>query len=241
MPNWCYNHLEISANADYILPLKEVIQKIIKESNGKKEYPKLFSLFYPVPEELNYTVGYPPSKTADQIAELVKRYGATDWYDWSLKNWGCKWDAADMDIQESNDVFIHLCFNTPWSPPISFYTKLANDYKVDIHATYSEEGMSFCGKWQSTVKDNEVFIREDDHDISHLQKELLSLYTEQNKDKQVTPDDFLDKVRCLYWKIYPEVCDYYDAEEMFGDWWIENRLEDEEFCKQYGIIKETTT
>ena len=146
-----------------------------------------------------------------------------------------------MDIQESNDVFIHLCFDTPWSPPISFYTKLANDYKVDIYATYSEEGMSFCGKWQSTVKDNEVFIREDGHDIDKTQGDILSRYLVINKNIEVTPDDFLDKVRCLYEKIYPEICDYYDAEEMFAEWWFENRLEDEEFCKQYGIITKETT
>ena len=232
MPNWCSNHLEISGN-------KEVIEKIKK---GIHNNDGLFKLFYPVPEELNYTVGYPPSKTDEQIAELVKKYGATDWYDWSLKNWGCKWDARDIEIEESgDDNLLYLIFDTPWSPPIDFYTKLANEYKVEITATYTEEGMSFCGKWQSTVKDNEVFIREDSHDTGHLQKEVLSLYTEQNKDKQVTPDIFLYKVRYLYWKIYPEVCDYYDSEEMFEDFWLEDRLEDEEFCKQYGIIKETTT
>ena len=241
MPNWCYNHLEINANADYILPLKEVIQKIIKENDGKKEYPKLFSLFYPIPEELLYTVGYPPSKTDEEIQALTEKYGAGDWYEWSLKNWGCKWDACDIDIQESNDDFIHLYFNTPWSPPIGFYTKLANDYKVNIYATYSEEGMSFCGKWQSTVKDNEVFIREDDHNTDEMQGDILSRYLVINKNKEETPDDFLDKVRYLYEKIYPEVCDYYDAEEMFSEWWFEDKLEDEKFCKQYGIINKTIT
>ena len=95
MPNWCSNHLEISGN-------KEVIEKIKK---GIHNDDGLFKLFYPVPEELNYTVGYPPSKTDEQIAKLVKKYGATDWYDWSIKNWGCKWDAANMDIQESNCNF----------------------------------------------------------------------------------------------------------------------------------------
>ena len=233
MPNWCSNHLQISGN-------KEVIQKITKECEGGKGQ-RLFSLFYPVPEELNYTVGHPPSKTDEEMFELEKKYGSKNWYEWSIKNWGCKWDACDIDIQESNDVFIHLCFNTLCGPPTDFYTKLANDYKVEIFATYTENGMSFCGKWQSTVKDNEVYIRQDDHDIDSTQSDILSRYLVINKNIEVTPDDFLDKVRCLYEKIYPELCDYYDSDEMFGEWWLENELEDKEFCKQYGIITKETT
>ena len=72
MPNWCSNHLQISGN-------KEVIEKIKK---GIHNNDGLFKLFYPVPEELNYTVPVvtpsglielPPSKTDEQIAELVKK------------------------------------------------------------------------------------------------------------------------------------------------------------------------
>ena len=235
MPNWCSNYLEISGN-------KEVIQKIHKEIKGGKEYPKLFSLFYPIPEELNDAiVTHLPSKTDDKISELVKKYGAEDWYYWSINNWGCKWDARDIHIEESNDVFLHLCFNTPWSPPIDFYTKLANEYKVEITATYTEESVAFCGRFQSSVDDGEVVINHDSYDTGHLQKEVLSLYAEQNKDKQVTAGDFYNELHSIYFKSYPEICEYYDSEEMFGEFWLEDRLEDKEFCKQYGIINETTT
>ena len=231
MPNWCSNHLEISGN-------KEVIEKIKK---GIHNNDGLFKLFYPVPEELNYTVGYPPSKTDEQIAELVKKYGATDWYDWSLKNWGCKWDARDIEIEESgDDNLLYLIFDTPWSPPIDFYTKLANEYKVEITATYTEESVAFCGRFQSSVVRGEVVINHDSYDTGHLQKEVLSLYAEQN-DKQVTADEFLDELHSIYFTSYPEIGDFYDSEEMFGEFWLEDRLEDKEFCKQYGIINETTT
>ena len=234
MPNWCSNHLQISGN-------KEVIQKIHKEIKGGKEYPKLFSLFYPIPEELNYTVGHPPSKTDEQIAELVKKYGATDWYDWSIKNWGCKWDARDIEIEESgDDNFLYLIFNTPWSPPIDFYNKFAKEYKLEMDATYTEEGMDFCGRFKSSVVRGEVVIDDICYDTGHLQTDVLSLYAEQNRDKQVTADEFYNELHSIYFKFYPEIGDFYDSEEMFNEFWLEDRLEDKEFCKKYGIINETT-
>jgi len=232
MPNWCSNHLVISDN-------KEVIEKIKK---GIHNNDGLFKLFYPIPEELNDTiVTHLPSKTDEQISELVKKYGAEDWYYWSINNWGCKWDARDIHIEESNDVFLHLCFNTPWSPPIDFYTKLANEYKVEITATYTEESVAFCGRFQSSVEDGEVVINHDSYDTGHLQTDVLNLYAIQNKDKQVTADEFYNELHSIYFESYPEIGDFYDSEEMFGEWWLEDRLEDKEFCKQYGIISETTT
>jgi len=232
MPNWCSNHLVISDN-------KEVIEKIKK---GIHNNDGLFKLFYPIPEELNDTiVTHLPSKTDEQISELVKKYGAEDWYYWSINNWGCKWDARDIHIEESNDVFLHLCFNTPWSPPIDFYTKLANEYKVEITATYTEESVAFCGRFQSSVEDGEVVINHDSYDTGHLQTDVLNLYAIQNKDKQVTADEFLDELHSIYFESYPEIGDFYDSEEMFGEFWLEDRLKDKEFCKQYGIINETTT
>ena len=232
MPNWCSNHLVISDN-------KEVIEKIKK---GIHNNDGLFKLFYPIPEELNDTiVTHLPSKTDEQISELVKKYGAEDWYYWSINNWGCKWDARDIHIEESNDVFLHLCFNTPWSPPIDFYTKLANEYKVEITATYTEESVAFCGRFQSSVEDGEVVINHDSYDTGHLQTDVLNLYAIQNKDKQVTADEFYNELHSIYFESYPEIGDFYDSEEMFGEFWLEDRLEDKEFCKQYGIISETTT
>lgn len=124
MPNWCSNYVYIKGN-------QTVIDKIRKEIDDKKERPQLFSLFYPVPEELQYTVSHPPTKTDEEIAELVKKYGVEDWYYWSINNWGCKWEAREIEIMESDPKEIYLRFDTPWSPPINFYKNLANDYRLN--------------------------------------------------------------------------------------------------------------
>jgi hypothetical protein len=231
MPNWCSNILRITTED------ATIIDKIIK---GIENDEGLFALFYPIPEELNYQVGHPPTKTDEEIQALREKYGATDWYDWSLKNWGCKWDACDIDITDGGTDSLSIIFSTPWGPPIDFYKKFANDYKVEIYADYSEEGMDFCGKFQSYVLDGEVYANEDYRNIDEMRNDILSCYLVANKDKEVTPDDFLHEVRSLYSENYPKVNDYYDCFQVFNDYWIESRLEDDEFCKQYGIINKTT-
>ena len=58
--------------------------------------------------------------TKAKYAELIAKYGAGCWYDWRLKNWGCKWDASSNDHDEHS-----YWFTTPWSIPDSFMQELA--------------------------------------------------------------------------------------------------------------------
>jgi hypothetical protein len=46
------------------------------------------------------------------VDNLLK-YGATTWYDWSVQNWGTKWNSCDP--QKANDST--LVFTTAWSAP----------------------------------------------------------------------------------------------------------------------------
>lgn len=39
-----------------------------------------------------------------------------DWYAWNSHNWGCKWDASDVSITESNGE-LTIEFKTPWGTP----------------------------------------------------------------------------------------------------------------------------
>jgi hypothetical protein len=232
MPNWCTNYLTITSTD------KAMMDKIRKGVYNDKG---LFALFYPIPEELNYEVSHPPTKTEEEIQALTEKYGAGDWYSWSIKNWGCKWDARDFDIYEdNNEDFLSLRFDTPWGPPIDFYRTFAEDYKVTISADYREEGMEFCGKFETLVKDGEVYISEDYRNTDEIREDILFRYLEINKNIEVTSEDFTNALRSLYVKIYPEVDNYYDSYEIFDDYWVENQMEDDEFCKQYGIINKTT-
>ena len=46
-----------------------------------------------------------------------KKYGYSDWYSWSVANWGTKWDACDTDITAHSEDVLQLRFSTAWNLP----------------------------------------------------------------------------------------------------------------------------
>ena len=71
---------------------------------------------------------------------------AGEWqYDWSVANWGTKWDASVYSYELKDGVLV-INFDTAWGPPIGFYEKIEQmGYFVDAY--YREEGMAFCGHY----------------------------------------------------------------------------------------------
>lgn len=60
------------------------------------------------------------------------KYGFTDWYSWSIRNWGTKWNAYETAIIDDSTI----CFNTAWSRSMPVITKLAEMFP-DIGFDYS--------------------------------------------------------------------------------------------------------
>ena len=83
---------------------------------------------------------------------LIQKYGKCNWYDWSIENWGTKWDACDP-IREGNTLY----FATAWSHPLPIIRHLAKQNpEIDIHVMFADEdyGNNF-GEYE--IK-NEEFI-----------------------------------------------------------------------------------
>ena len=72
----------------------------------------------------------------------VKKYGSKGWYDWSLKNWGTKWNSYSNHFSKKGDV---LFFQTAWSPPAEVLMVLAQKLKKILRVTYKDEGYGFFG------------------------------------------------------------------------------------------------
>ena len=66
-------------------------------------------------------------------------------YDWSVSNWGCKWDASVYEYwYEEEAEHLYISFDTAWGPPTVFYDKLG-ELGFEVRAFYREEGMAFAG------------------------------------------------------------------------------------------------
>lgn len=72
----------------------------------------------------------------------IKRYGERDWYEWSIKNWGTKWNAGNTIIDNES-----IEFQTAWSTPIPVFVELSKRLKdVSIIIHYADEDIgSNCG------------------------------------------------------------------------------------------------
>lgn len=71
----------------------------------------------------------------EQVFVNKQKYGCADWYDWSCKNWGTKWNACETYI-DGNTVY----FDTAWSPPLPVIEKLSKLYpENEIEICFAEE------------------------------------------------------------------------------------------------------
>lgn len=103
MPNYVVNRIKIVANKED----KSKVLNTIKGKNGIVDFEKII----PMPENIY---------RGDLGKEEEKKYGENNWYDWSIKNWGTKWNAFEPVI-DGNYVF----FLTAWSFPEPVIRKLS--------------------------------------------------------------------------------------------------------------------
>lgn len=87
-------------------------------------------------------------------------------YDWSIENWGTKWDAS---IQEYwiEDEHLYVSFDTAWGPPTTFYEKLFA-MEFSVKGFYYEPGMCFAGVWEDGIDDYYEFTNETADELEEL-------------------------------------------------------------------------
>ncbi len=148
MPNWCNNSITLSHKDPAMI---DRAMKAMAEGRFLQE-------FIPCPKELTETVaGFMgedkrAAHEAQQAANIAK-YGYKDWYDWSVANWGTKWDVGGDDglIQRLNSTTMEASFDSAWAPPVCAYERLIEE-GFYIKAYYNEPGMAFCGVWEGDTE-----------------------------------------------------------------------------------------
>jgi len=86
--------------------------------------------------------------TENQSKYMKKTFGADNWYDWKVTNWGTKWsiDGESIQFYDEDEDRIELHFDTAWSPPSEICEVLREKYETaDITWFYREDGMQFSG------------------------------------------------------------------------------------------------
>ena len=140
MPNWCNNTFKVSASKEQI----DEFEKFLNDNNGKD----WFDFFAPCPAELKD--GGPVGFQDKPNEALIEKYGHSDWYSWSVANWGCKWNCDAQDWTREDDNTIGFWFDSPWGPPTELYQNISDGKfgeEISVFAEWHEEGMAFVGRF----------------------------------------------------------------------------------------------
>ena len=92
-------------------------------------------------------------KEGRMALENIEKYGVKDWYDWSNRYWGTKWDACNpqiiddsLDDNEWDEYFIHFSFDTAWCPPYEYLQALTKMFPlIRVTCSVEEESEAFMG------------------------------------------------------------------------------------------------
>lgn len=184
MPDWCDNFVTITGP-------KETVQKLWDDAVSAEG---LLDAMVPRPRELNETQS-PSQDTEERQEELLEKYGASNWYDWSVSRWGTKWDVSleGLELTENLDgtASISGWFESAWSPPIQAYEIFSDEMnECCITASYLDQN-SYFGGFFSTIDGDE-----------HLD----DLRAEYEKEEENRSD------------IYRRLDEQYDISAQFQDW-----------------------
>ena len=208
MPNHVTNKLVITGSDEQI---NDFVSKVnIKTEDGHDGFD--FNVVFPMPAELKDITApstiLPDDKYNELIANgettraisqthadnLMKKYGATNWYDWCCANWGTKWGAYDVTEWNVFENEATVSFNTAWSPPTEFLINASKLYPdLQFKNTYCDEGGGFLGwdiisdgeKVDEAVYDYNDIQDGDDEPLGILEElgmEYLAELEEEEKD-----------------------------------------------------------
>lgn len=99
-----------------------------------------------------------------------KMYGENNWYDWSRRNWGTKWNSYDGEWYWDGEGR-SIQFNTAWSAPEPIYLALTKKFpNLDFEVKFADEDMGYnCGEFSYDSSLGGLSLWEPDNDNGGLE------------------------------------------------------------------------
>jgi hypothetical protein len=81
----------------------------------------------------------------NELAKIAQT-GYANWHDWSITNWGTKWNAYDYEPVEDHARF-EFTINTAWCAPTPVYDQLAKQFPdLTLNLAWYDEGGMHAGQ-----------------------------------------------------------------------------------------------
>ena len=166
---------------------KKDLDAFLKKANTKDSHGEMkeftFQAFVPMPESIY---------RGNLGKEEEEKYGKENcWYDWSIDNWGTKWDCYQTDVHRISDKVLVIFLQTAWSPPMPVVKAMSEQFpNLYVSIAYIDEGMAFAGK-NTFLNGEEICVEyytNWDHDKEPM-KDVYSMchgeeYQEYNEDEE---------------------------------------------------------
>jgi hypothetical protein len=148
MPNWVYNGVSVTdLTGEHAADVARLIEQVGADysmvvtayvdgehsTNVEETKDPIFSF---------WNIVKPTGEDLDLYNKSIETgVGVTPfWYDWHCDNWGCKWDAGDVEFDDYGADQKLFRFSTPWAPPIPALTSLSKQYpNLHIELEWEEE------------------------------------------------------------------------------------------------------
>lgn len=106
----------------------------------------------------------------------LKEHGYASWYDWSVKNWGTKWDITCENVEvESPDVdtlTVVYSFESAWGPPLGAIR----------HVSFLFTGLSFVLRYAEPGCDFEGLTEfKDGHETEEIRQNYTGTFLERDE------------------------------------------------------------
>ena len=139
MPNHITTEVEISAPKDKIDALIKKTKIKLDTDVENNEFD--FNGILPMPKHSD-TFFAEGGLGSDE----KEKYGKNNWYDWSIENWGTKWNAYDVRFTGHSDEKLVLQIDTAWDTPRGIWKALEKQGYTVKGVMYGEmEGYDYIG------------------------------------------------------------------------------------------------
>lgn len=154
MPNWVHNSMSVVGDKKRVTEFRK--KHFTKDEIEGVEFD--FETIVPMPETVF---------RGNLGAEERKQHGNNNWYDWSVGNWGTKWNACHTQLYSDKIrvnkgvAVLEFSFDTAWSLPEPVYEKLAEMYPdLSITVSFDEESGEFAGELEMTAGEMKHYPRD---------------------------------------------------------------------------------
>jgi hypothetical protein len=204
MPNWVYNNMTVKGERVDLIAFRD--KASVKAPTGisddgvldysSSDDEALWFWNFKEPENKQAYFGasdYKPEgyETWDLNQKLAHDMKASSdgWYDWNVREWGCKWDASDVSLQDysqEKEQYLHYSFSTPWSVAEGAFIAMVEQHP-ELEFDFSSEEEQGWGVEAVGVNGEFTLTREWDIPQSHA--DYVALGREENCNCQDGDDD----------------------------------------------------